>query len=445
MGNKVREKQYPSNEFIVVKSHKYKKKTGVSSFVIKTFNKFEGLKEEECTLEEFKVYKNSMVVNSKNDRIKPKESCTSDEIREVKSKRDKKRTGVTSNMIKTCNVFEALDETECMVEEYTVKISKNNFAEKFKKEENDTIKSKTQFEQNIRCDQNLKFFVTQNRFALLEDIINEDLIRKRNLKKCRKCNNKKRSCYLDSFSCQASEKNCFRCNKKGHFPQSSNCKTKRKSGRSKVKKGKDQMSKKLTKTNLKLIKRHILYLERQLALKFEISCLKNQVKGEIAKEQPELSTNNRKLSVKESLMKTADFCANKFETTDPIESKEYFMRYCITRANQIIPEETLPSIEEEVLIKEKLDVFQKMFYNEDVPYNEDQDPGILITQLDGANDSESSQDEDIIVKSVFGINCEVNEIIQLVNSSSHCKCEFNQKQYEQNCFFCLIEQKDLEA
>ena len=36
------------------------------------------------------------------------------------------------------------------------------------------------------------------------------------------------------------------------------------------------------------------------------------------------------------------------------------------------------------------------------------------------------------------INCEVNEIIQLVNSSSHCKCEFNQKQYEQNCFFCLM-------
>ena len=115
------------------------------------------------------------------------------------------------------------------------------------------------------------------------------------------------------------------------------------------------------------------------------------------------------------------------------------MSYCITSANQIIPEDTLPSIEEEVLTKGKLDVFQQMFYNENVLFNEDQDPvGISITKLDRANDSESSQDEDIIVKSVFGINCEVNEIIQLVNSSSHCKCEFNQKQYEQNCFFCLM-------
>ena len=175
---------------------------------------------------------------------------------------------------------------------------------------------------------------------------------------------------------------------------------------------------------------------KTIAIQVEISCLKNKVKDEFAKEQPELPTNDRKLSVKES----ADLCANKFETTDPIERKEYFMSYCITSANQIIPKDTLPSIEEEVLIKEKLDVFQQMFYNEKVLFNKDQDPvGISITKLYRANDSESSQDESFsllthqVIANVNLIKNSMSRIVSFVLWEVHVPA------------YVSIEQKDLEA
>ena len=64
----------------------------------------------------------------------------------------------------------------------------------------------------------------------LNILINEVKIEqtpKRLLKKCRKCNFKKRTCFLNSSKCKASLRSCFACHKVGHYPQSSDCKVRR--------------------------------------------------------------------------------------------------------------------------------------------------------------------------------------------------------------------------
>ena len=70
---------------------------------------------------------------------------------------------------------------------------------------------------------------TFNKLALLVDNSEEDLSKrivnfeidktpKHQLRKCRKCNYKKRTCTLNSFSCKASQNVCSFCLKPGHFP-----------------------------------------------------------------------------------------------------------------------------------------------------------------------------------------------------------------------------------
>jgi hypothetical protein len=89
------------------------------------------------------------------------------------------------------------------------------------------------------------------------------ITQKRFLKKCRNCNFKKLSCILNPSSCMAQQKNCFKCGKKGHFPQSMNCKTKIKS--QKQKRGQvyeKRSSTKISKEVLLLLRTRIDELER---------------------------------------------------------------------------------------------------------------------------------------------------------------------------------------
>ena len=87
-------------------------------------------------------------------------------------------------------------------------------------------------------------------------------IRKRFLKKCRYCHFKKRSCSLDPSSCEAQSKNCFKCGKRGHFPQSLNCKAKVESQkRKKAKSQEKRKSSRVSKVNLDLVKERIRILE----------------------------------------------------------------------------------------------------------------------------------------------------------------------------------------
>ena len=82
----------------------------------------------------------------------------------------------------------------------------------------------------------LKQFKTSNRFDVLRDNAKEDVTEminilhtpKKLLKKCKRCNKKKRSCVLDPSSCKTFEYACSRCQKYGHSHKSINCQVWRK-------------------------------------------------------------------------------------------------------------------------------------------------------------------------------------------------------------------------
>ena len=68
-----------------------------------------------------------------------------------------------------------------------------------------------------------------------------------------------------------------------------------------------------------------------------------------------------------------------------------------------------------------------------------------IPQFDGGSDFESKQP--VVVKDIFSINCEIDEVTHLVNflrncdflwksMKSHDLCIFNQNDHSGNCFFC---------
>ena len=105
---------------------------------------------------------------------------------------------------------------------------------KCKKQKRAEVRSK----KNRKSD-SLGIFSVTNRYSLLEDNPEFEMERlmwrnkilitsKKKLKKCKFCNFKKRSCLLDPEQCKALYSQCFKCNKKGHFPASVNCQTHKK-------------------------------------------------------------------------------------------------------------------------------------------------------------------------------------------------------------------------
>ena len=136
--------------------------------------------------------------------------------------------------LKTSNKFDCLDEEECVITKVikmksngkklknSIKLSKRKPS---KKEETEIINFKKALK-NLQ-----KHTQTANRFQVLQDNQEEDLKRiiwrsnilrteRKQIKKCHKCNFKKRTCTLDPASCQASQKCCYFYKKKGHFPSS---------------------------------------------------------------------------------------------------------------------------------------------------------------------------------------------------------------------------------
>ena len=108
----------------------------------------------------------------------------------------------------------------------------------------------------------LQNFETPNPFKLLENIdlyylskkkseVNIESVSKRLLKKCRNCNYKKRSCDVDSSSCVALIKNCSKCGKRGHYPQSLCCKASKAS--KKVIKYNDKEKREPTNINIEVV------------------------------------------------------------------------------------------------------------------------------------------------------------------------------------------------
>ena len=119
-------------------------------------------------------------------------------------------------------------------------------------------------------DDSLQQFETMNPFNILTEECLEDtssnvnmkLDPKRLLKKCRYCNFKKRSCALNSSSCVAQIKRCFKCKKRGHYPQSMCCKANKTSKKVKVENIQDiPKPRKFTRDLLHLIKHRIRQIE----------------------------------------------------------------------------------------------------------------------------------------------------------------------------------------
>ena len=109
------------------------------------------------------------------------------------------------------------------------------------------------FEREVETKQcSLNCFPTFNRFQVLIENPEEDiksLIKRCNilqasrstLKKCRRCNFKKRKCILDPNMCEAINKICYQCDGIGHFPKSLCCKSRKSKGQQQSDKKRDRV------------------------------------------------------------------------------------------------------------------------------------------------------------------------------------------------------------
>ena len=97
------------------------------------------------------------------------------------------------------------------------------------------------FDKKVSSDKesDLKIFESQNPFHILSDnpeetvqnIVKRNWLKntpKKSLKKCKKCNFKRRSCAVDFSNCKTFHRPCTSCNKLGHNPKSMQCKSRRK-------------------------------------------------------------------------------------------------------------------------------------------------------------------------------------------------------------------------
>ena len=185
-----------------------------------------------------------------------------------------------SNRFEILNTVQGSDEINGDIEELkdensltnlNTNVSRKNtkdFSRRSKRNKDKFIKVK---KQENKMQKDSKPIKCSNRFQLLEDKEEDepyDLIHtlkiqqtpRHKLKKCRKCNYKKRTCEIDSSKCKSNVRDCYACHKHGHFPKSMNCKKRKKSSIRK-KEINDSAPTKISKKNLKLIKKKITEIE----------------------------------------------------------------------------------------------------------------------------------------------------------------------------------------
>ena len=140
----------------------------------------------------------------------------------IKPKKFKRFIESPTNNLKTMNRFSSLPIEECNSVESEIKDQSDREPVKF----NDIRQSRNEFENKRMTAKKVivngwKRFETRNRFEALVDNPEEDPteIIKRNqilntpkhcLRKCSRCKFKKRTCTLDSSTCQAIKRNCFK-------------------------------------------------------------------------------------------------------------------------------------------------------------------------------------------------------------------------------------------
>ena len=397
----------------------------------------------------------------------------------------------------------------------------------------------------------LKSFETENRFDVLKGNEKMDsgsvlkaygILRKakQSLKRCKKCNYKKRTCALDPKSCKATHSICFKCKKIGHFPKSMSCKA------NKISKSKccsnNQHSRQWKKDVLLLVTKRIFLLET-LAKMAELRRVEEQRLKEIRRIEEqrlkELITMDLipfllmfifvnpdifypkagKNDDAEAILKQATLCAKRFSKDNQQFSQFDFAKYCSKKINKVILNRKMENVNWNTItnlvdvynqgdiqqclkenftnhcqegkiiyetvgvqnsnpvtniihsndqIMDNIDALKRIKlcgggdhvckyfkdkeyenYNENL-YRTNIDKLVSredvcqdnskLPQLDGLEDQDLRKPE----KHIYGINCEIREIVQLINfirsfnflwitPKSHWMCS-----QKQRCFFCYI-------
>ena len=344
----------------------------------------------------------------------------------------------------------------------------------------------------IYNDKTLVQFETSNPFKLL-GIMNEDYLErtvskvnlksvpKCSLKKCRYCNYKKRSCGISSSSCVARIKKCFKCGKRGHYPQSMCCKANKTSQSHKKRSlilnpssckalqgvcfkcdkarhfpksvdciAKDKSKKikrnklkekanaiKISKGAINLIKERIYQLEfRPLKEEFPQNFTSEKVPAELI---PFLTMfilfnfdliyhqkqGSQSMKDDHSILKSAEHCARKFIHIDH-QRNDCFIKYCIEKGKTVIKDEPMPTKEKMISMQSTLDVFDQMYYslgNKGETDREDQSRSDqIIPQFDtsydlDSSDYNSSHYEEIIPQFDGGCDLESSDDDEIINKS----------------------------
>ena len=173
----------------------------------------------------------------------------------VKVNKSRKTRVMELSEMEISNIFEHLDDQECVFEETSFKylsgdISRHGIRKRHRKcqEVLDEFWHLVEFEftnvmkvdvNHTQCVELIKpkkrkvfsqtTFESDNKFQILQDNSEENILKlikrlnilqmkMKDFKKCRKCNFKQRKCILSPLSCKAAQKICHACQKPGHFP-----------------------------------------------------------------------------------------------------------------------------------------------------------------------------------------------------------------------------------
>ena len=225
---------------------------------------------------QFKCYthdpkmKTSGIASSASCKTVPSKLKNEVQSEMIRPKKTTRLIKSVSNITKTVNKFEKLEIEECFIVEK--EIQKENFHIKQKKKEKAEISNFKVIKKGWQK------YETKNIFEVLTDNDEEDINKilfktrilktsKSSLKRCKRCNFKKRSCILNPSTCKAINKCCIKCQKIGHFPQSPNCKARAKANKSQKSKiqiiSEDVDQRKLCANALFLINRRISQLESE--------------------------------------------------------------------------------------------------------------------------------------------------------------------------------------
>ena len=353
-----------------------------------------------------------------------------DQNKMIKPKKFKRQLRFPVNVISTFNKFEGLLIEECNLvetEEKTTVMYQGNITQEIYQETDKEID-----EIQIHKSKKMKWkkFCSENPFEVFMDnheeginnIINRNVILKTPkhcLKKCKRCNFKKRTCVFDSSSCKAIQQRCFKCNKKGHYPQSSFCKAWKRSKTSKEKK-KMMQTKILDSKTLQLVEMRIDQLESGsnknmstnvsvegdgrnkheniipdnlipillmfifLNYNFIVSHGDQLIKNE--------SKKRAKINSNKSIIKAADYCARKFKKKQ--YDQQHFIRYCNKKLRTVLGDEQSPNLEESELIQKILGVYDNIYYESEIDQNqrfEDQEKGQIVQTTEDQNCSEQTE------------------------------------------------------